>query len=78
LNSWNVQQLRDAPSQTAKSQAMSKALKKIGFQFVGPTTFYAMMQSVGIVIDHPVTLQSGRLRTNDFSPDPVAIKNDDL
>ena len=33
---------------------MSKALKKKGFKFVGPTTMYAMMQSVGMVIDHPV------------------------
>ena len=31
----------------------SKALKKLGFKFVGPTTCYAMMQSVGMVIDHP-------------------------
>lgn len=54
LNRWNGQQLKDVPSQTAESQAMSKALKKIGFRFVGPTTLYAMMQSVGMVIDHPV------------------------
>ena len=33
---------------------MSKALKQKGFRFVGPTTCYAMMQSVGMVIDHPV------------------------
>ena len=57
LNRWKKngqQQLRDAPSQTTESQAMGKALKKIGFRFVGPTTCYAMMQSVGMVIDHPV------------------------
>jgi DNA-3-methyladenine glycosylase I len=53
LNSWNGQ-LSDAPSQTVESQAMSKALKKLGFKFVGPTTCYAMMQSLGMVIDHPV------------------------
>ncbi|MBX3724437.1 MAG: DNA-3-methyladenine glycosylase I [Xanthomonadales bacterium] len=35
-----------------ESQAMSKALRKEGFRFVGPTTMYAMMQSVGMVNDH--------------------------
>jgi DNA-3-methyladenine glycosylase I len=31
---------------------MSKALKKKGFVFVGPTTAYALMQATGIVNDH--------------------------
>ena len=31
---------------------MSKALKKQGFRFVGPTICYAFMQSVGMVNDH--------------------------
>jgi DNA-3-methyladenine glycosylase I len=31
---------------------MSKALKKAGFGFVGPTTCYAFMQSMGMVNDH--------------------------
>lgn len=39
-------------SQTPESKAMSKALKKRGFRFVGPTTAYAFMQSMGIVNDH--------------------------
>jgi DNA-3-methyladenine glycosylase I len=39
-------------SQTAESKAMSKALKQRGFRFVGPTTAYAFMQSMGIVNDH--------------------------
>ena len=34
---------------------MSKALKKRGFRFVGPTTVYAFMQSAGMVNDHVVT-----------------------
>lgn len=34
------------------STALSKALKKRGWSFVGPTTMYAFMQSVGIVNDH--------------------------
>jgi DNA-3-methyladenine glycosylase I len=33
---------------------MSKALKKHGFKYVGPTTMYAMMQSCGLVVDHLV------------------------
>lgn len=40
------------PSQTAVSAAMSKDLKKRGFRFVGPTTMYAFMQSMGMVNDH--------------------------
>ena len=44
--------LRQVPSETKESQAMSKALKKQGFRFVGPTICYAFMQSVGMVNDH--------------------------
>ena len=40
------------PAATAESTAMSKALKKLGFRFVGPTTMYALMQSAGMVDDH--------------------------
>lgn len=39
-------------AQTAASQALSKELKKRGFSFVGPTTMYALMQSMGVVNDH--------------------------
>ncbi|CAJ1949121.1 unnamed protein product [Cylindrotheca closterium] len=46
--------LKDAPTQTQESKDMSKKLKQLGFRFVGPTTCYAMMQSVGMVLDHPV------------------------
>jgi len=42
----------DLPSETAESRAMAKALKTRGFRFVGPTTCYAFMQSMGIVNDH--------------------------
>ena len=41
-----------AMAQTAESSAMSKALKKMGWKFVGPTTCYALMQASGIVNDH--------------------------
>jgi DNA-3-methyladenine glycosylase I len=37
---------------TAESTLMSKELKKRGWSFVGPTTAYAFMQSLGIVNDH--------------------------
>jgi DNA-3-methyladenine glycosylase I len=50
LNAWDGNR-GTAPSKTDESIAMSKALKKLGFKFVGPTTCYALMQSVGMVID---------------------------
>jgi DNA-3-methyladenine glycosylase I len=42
----------DVPATTPESIAMSKALKKKGFVFIGPTTSYALMQATGIVNDH--------------------------
>jgi DNA-3-methyladenine glycosylase I len=42
----------DLPAQTAASRALSKALLARGFRFVGPTTMYAAMQSLGLVNDH--------------------------
>ncbi len=51
-NSWRS--LAELPAQTAQSQAMSKALKRRGFRFVGPTICYALMQAVGMVNDHTV------------------------
>jgi DNA-3-methyladenine glycosylase I len=44
----------EIPAETPLSRAISKALKGHGFRFVGPTTVYAMMQSVGMVNDHVV------------------------
>ena len=44
----------EAATKSPESEAMSKDLKKRGFRFVGPTTCYAMMQALGLVIDHPV------------------------
>ena len=37
---------------TPESVALSKALKRAGFRFVGPTTVYAAMQACGVVNDH--------------------------
>jgi DNA-3-methyladenine glycosylase I len=42
----------DIPASTPVSDAMSKALKRKGFKFVGPTIAYAFMQAVGMVNDH--------------------------
>jgi len=44
--------LSDIPAETEVSIAMSKALKKKGFKFVGPTIVYAHMQATGMVNDH--------------------------
>jgi DNA-3-methyladenine glycosylase I len=46
---------KDVPATTPQSDAMSKALKKRGFNFVGSTICYAFMQATGMVNDHLVT-----------------------
>ncbi|STQ89772.1 DNA-3-methyladenine glycosylase I [Iodobacter fluviatilis] len=50
VNQWA--NIADTPVATAESIAMSKALKKRGFKFVGPTICYAFMQASGMVDDH--------------------------
>lgn len=47
--------MSDIPAQTELSKGLSKGLKAKGFRFVGPTTAYAFMQSVGMVNDHVVS-----------------------
>jgi DNA-3-methyladenine glycosylase I len=42
----------EVPTQSPESLALSKALRKRGFTFVGPTTMYALMEAVGIVDTH--------------------------
>ncbi|MGE0022320.1 MAG: DNA-3-methyladenine glycosylase I [Hyphomicrobium sp.] len=44
----------DIPPVTDEAAKLSKALKKAGFRFVGPTSMYAFMQSTGMVNDHLV------------------------
>ena len=44
--------ISDIKASTIESEALSKALRQRGFKFVGPTTMYAAMQSVGLVNDH--------------------------
>ncbi len=46
--------LADVPARTAESAALAAGLKSRGFQFVGPTTAYALMQACGLVDDHLV------------------------
>jgi len=45
----------EVPTTTPEAEAMSKALKKAGFRFCGPTIVYAFMQATGMVNDHIVT-----------------------
>ena len=46
---------KEIPAFSKESDAMSKALKKLGFTFVGSTICYAYMQAAGMVNDHLVT-----------------------
>jgi len=51
-NRWT--RLSDVPAETEESRAMSRALRRRGFRFVGPTICYAFMQATGLVNDHVV------------------------
>jgi DNA-3-methyladenine glycosylase I len=42
----------EVPTKSDESLALSKALRKRGFAFVGPTTMYALMEALGIVDTH--------------------------
>ena len=46
--------LSDIPASTEISEKLSKDLKKRGFNFVGPTICYALMQATGMVNDHTI------------------------
>ncbi len=48
------ERLVQVPAVTDEAQAMSRALKRAGFSFVGPTICYAYMQACGMVLDHLV------------------------
>jgi DNA-3-methyladenine glycosylase I len=49
-NAWKA--MREVPAETPEALAMSKDLRKRGFNFVGPTICYAFMQATGMVNDH--------------------------
>jgi DNA-3-methyladenine glycosylase I len=51
----NARSMSDLAPATDVSKRISKTLKAEGFRFVGPTTVYAFMQSVGMVNDHLVS-----------------------
>jgi DNA-3-methyladenine glycosylase I len=61
-----VRARKDVPARTAISDALSKDLKKRGFNFVGSTIIYAHMQAVGMVNDHTLDC---------FRHDKLASKN---
>lgn len=50
INQWKS--IKDIPTETEESRALSKDLRKRGFKFVGPTIMYAHMQAIGMVNDH--------------------------
>lgn len=52
-NKWR--NLKEIPAQTPLSEKISKDLKQRGFNFVGPTICYALMQSIGMLNDHLIT-----------------------
>ena len=52
VNRWR--KVADVPASTEESDALSKALKKRGFKFVGSTICYSYMQAVGMINDHTV------------------------
>jgi DNA-3-methyladenine glycosylase I len=49
-NAWKS--IQEVPAKSPESDALSKDLKRRGFQFVGSTSCYAFMQAVGMVNDH--------------------------
>ena len=51
-NNWKS--MAELPTRTPQSDAMSKDLKRRGFNFVGPTICYSFMQAIGMVNDHVV------------------------
>jgi DNA-3-methyladenine glycosylase I len=52
VNRWS--NLSEIPASTPESDALSRALRKAGFNFVGSTTMYAFMQAAGLVDDHTI------------------------
>jgi DNA-3-methyladenine glycosylase I len=49
-NAWTT--IAEIPAETEESRELSRALKRHGFRFVGPTVCYALMQAAGLVDDH--------------------------
>lgn len=53
INNWKS--CKDIPNKTPTSVELSKALKKRGFKYVGPTICYAFMEACGLVNDHIIS-----------------------
>ena len=58
INAWRA--LKQVPARTEELDAISKALSRRGFKFVGSTICYAMMQATGMVNDHLVDCERYR------------------
>jgi DNA-3-methyladenine glycosylase I len=73
-NAWR--RLKDVPTRTPESDALSHALRQRGFTFVGSTICYAFMQAAGLVNDHLVDcfrhLEVARLRARGGAPEAPA------
>lgn len=67
VNSWK--RLSQVPARTAESDALSKDLKRRGFNFTGSTICYAFMQAVGMVNDHLVSCFRYRALAGSNHPD---------
>jgi DNA-3-methyladenine glycosylase I len=61
----------DVPSSSPDSVILSKALRAAGYRFVGPTSVYSFMQTVGIVDDHLVGCFRARLEFTCHRPVPA-------
>lgn len=53
INHWET--ISEVPASTPESDRLAKQLKKEGFKFLGTTSVYAFMQSIGMVNDHLMT-----------------------
>ena len=74
-NQWLT--MEDVPATTDASHAMSKALRVLGFRFVGPTICYALMQSAGLVNDHLVDcFRYGHVTGGGPAPDAGMLRAD--
>jgi DNA-3-methyladenine glycosylase I len=54
--------MKEIPTKTKESDALSKDLKRRGMSFVGTTIIYAYMQAIGMVDDHMKTCFLGSLK----------------
>jgi DNA-3-methyladenine glycosylase I len=72
-NGWRS--LAEVPAKTPQSDAMSKALARAGFKFVGSTICYAFMQAAGMVNDHLTTcFRHAEVKALSRCPRPAALQ----